>query len=332
MILPKLFAVTFVLAFFLQLGGCATGPSASSRPATFQFGLIGDQQYNDWEERQFPRLLAAMDREPLAFVVHVGDFKAGSNAPCTDALFLRRYQEINQSKHPIIFTPGDNDWVDCRRPTNGVMNPLERLKKLREIFFSKPLSLGQSTIKLTSQAEIFASDPVLSRYRENTMWVQSGVVFATLNIQGSNDNVGFDRENDAEQLDRTRANLAWLNVAIERARREDIVGLAVFLQANPGFEESPTAVAKSAYVPFLQAFEREVEKFGKPTLFAHGDTHEFRVDRPYRSPLNKRVIENVTRVEGYGSPRVNWVRIGVDVNNRQQPFQISSGGFTPSRD
>jgi hypothetical protein len=108
--------------------------------------------------------------------------------------------------------------------------------------------------------------------------------------------------------------------------------MVMFLQANPGFEEPPTAVAKSAYVPFLQAFEREIEKFGKPTLFVHGDTHEFRVDRPYRSPLNKRAIENVTRVEGYGSPRVNWVRIGVDENNRQQPFQISSGEFVPLRE
>jgi hypothetical protein len=330
--LPKYLVVALVLASVLQLGGCATQTSTTSGQTKFQFGVIGDQQYNEWEERQFPRLLAAMDRERLAFVVHVGDFKAGSNAPCTDALFARRFQEINQSKHPLIFTPGDNDWVDCRRPTNGVMNPLERLNKLREIFFAKPQSLGQSTIKLMSQAETFASDPVLSRYRENTMWVQGGAVFLTLNIQGSNDNVGFDRENDAEQLERTRANLAWLNVAIERARRADIVGLAIFLQANPGFEESPSAVAKSAYVPFLQAFEQEVEKFGKPTLFAHGDTHEFRIDRPYRSPLNKRAIENMTRVEGYGSPRVNWVRISVDMNNRQQPFQISSGGFVPSRD
>ncbi|MBC7625480.1 MAG: metallophosphoesterase [Aeromicrobium sp.] len=328
----KLFVAAFVLAFILPLGGCATQAPIATGPNTFQFGLIGDQQYNEWEERQFPRLLAAMDREPLAFVVHVGDFKAGSNAPCTDVLFQRRFQELNQSKHPLIFTPGDNDWVDCRRPTNGVMNPLERLNKLREIFFSKPESLGQSTIKLTPQSQIFANDLVLSRYQENVLWVQSGVVFATLNIQGSNDNVGFDRDNDAEQTERTKANIAWLKFAIERASSADILGLAIFLQANPGFEESPAAVAKSAYVPFLQAFEREVEKFGKPTLFAHGDTHEFRVDRPYRSPLNKRAIENVTRVEGYGSPRVNWVRIGVDTNNRQQPFQISSGGFVPSPD
>ncbi len=321
----------FSIALALLLCGCASRSTVPAPgPGSFQFGLIGDQQYNAYEEKQFPHLLAAMDREPLAFVVHVGDFKAGSNAPCTDVLFEKRFQELNQSAHPLIFTPGDNDWVDCRRPTNGAMNPLERLNKLREVFFAEPSSLGRSRIRLTSQAETFAGDPILSRYRENTMWVQAGVVFATLNIQGSNDNVGFDRTNDAEQLDRTRANLAWLKTAMDRAGATDIVGLAVFLQANPGFEETRATVAKSAYVPFLQGFERAAADFGKPVLFAHGDTHQYRVDQPYKSPIDQRPITNVTRVEGYGSPVVNWVRITVDANNRAIPFRIESGGFVAS--
>jgi len=317
--------LSIVLA--LLLCGCASrapGPG----PGAFQFGLIGDQQYNAYQEKQFPHLLAAMNREPLAFVVHVGDFKAGSNAPCTDALFEKRFQELNQSAHPLIFTPGDNDWVDCRRPTNGAMDPLERLNKLREVFFREPNSLGRSQIRLTSQAETFKSDQVLSRYRENTMWIQAGVVFATLNIQGSNDNVGFDRASDTEQLERTRANLAWLKTAMDRAHAVDIIGLAIFLQANPGFEEAPATVAKSAYVAFLREFERAAVAFGKPILFAHGDTHQYRVDQPYKSPLSARTIENVTRVEGYGSPSVNWVRITIDSNNRERPFVIQSGNFT----
>lgn len=316
-----------IVALVCLLSACATAPTG---PRTFQFGLIGDLQYNDFEERQFPLLLAAMDREPLAFVVHLGDFKAGGNAPCTDALFERRFHELNRSAHPLVFTPGDNDWVDCRRPSNGAMKPLERLDKLRQIFFREPMSLGRSRMPLTSQADLFRSDPVLSRYRENTMWVQGGVVFAMLNIQGSNDNVGFDAANDAEQIERTRANLIWLNIAMDRARAIDVVSLAIFLQANPGFEESPAAVAKSAYVAFLREFERAAVELGKPVLFAHGDTHQYRVDQPYKSPLDQRPLANVTRVEGYGSPSVNWVRVTVDADNRQRPFFIESGRFEAS--
>ena len=321
--------VSSAVVTLMLIAGCSNEPVVPLSPGSFSFGLIGDLQYNSAEERQFPALLRAIDAEPLAFVVHVGDFKAGGNSPCTDALFATRLAEFEQSKHPLIYLPGDNEWVDCRRPTNGAMDPLDRLRKLRELFFREPKSLGRSKLALTVQAEVSASDPVLSRYRENVMWVHQGVVFVTLNVQGSNDNVGFDTTSDAEQRERTRANIRWLGVAVKRAKADDIFGLAVISHANPGFEDTPADVAKSGYVAFLREFEAEAEKFGKPVLFAHGDSHRHRVDRPYKSPLDRREIKNVTRVEGYGSPNVNWVRVSVDPNKPSAPFIIASGNFAP---
>ncbi len=316
----------FAAALLLCLAGCAFVPPAHDK-SRFAFAMIGDLQYNQFEETHFPPMLDAISREPLAFVVHVGDFKAGSNAPCTDALFTHRRDQFNRSVHAFIYTTGDNDWVDCRRPTNGAMDPLARLEKLREIFFENDFSLGKNPFRLTRQSETFKADAVLSRYRENAMWVHGGVVFATVNVQGSNDNVGFDAASDAEQALRTRANIAWLKTAVARARRGDIAGLAIFLQANPGFESTPDQVAKSAFMPFLRAFEAEAVALGKPILFAHGDSHQHRIDRPYQSPIDKRVIRNVTRVEGYGTPNVNWLRITVDPANRAALFSIASGNF-----
>ncbi len=309
------------------LAGCATRPAG---PGTYSFAMIGDLQYNKREEQLFPQLLDTISREPLAFVVHVGDFKAGSNAPCTDALFKLRREEFNRSLHALIYTPGDNEWVDCRRPTNGPMPPLARLDKLRDIFFNDSYSLGKNRIRVTRQSEMFLADPVLSRYRENAMWIHGGIVYATFNIQGSNDNAGFDAANDSEQRERTRANIEWLRVAMARAGGADIVGLVVFQQANPGFEEKPQQVAGSGFAVFLRAFETQAVTFGKPILFAHGDSHQHRIDRPYISPLDKRALPNITRVEGYGTPNVNWVRITVDATNRLSPFFIESGNFVPT--
>lgn len=323
------FGVTLIATIAgLLLPGCASlAPSSLSRDA-FSIAVIGDLQYSAEEERLFPLLLQRIDREPVKFVVHLGDFKAGSNSPCTDALFLKRRTEFNQSRHPFIYTTGDNDWVDCRRPTNGPMDPLERLQKLREVFFSEAKSLGQTRIGVERQSDVFASDPALRAYSDNLMWTHNGFVFLTLNIQGSNDNVGFDAANDAEQRVRERANIAWLERGMARASAPEFTGLVLFMQANVGFENSVAEVTRSGYAPFLRHFDAAARRFAKPILFTHGDTHTFRVDRPFINPLNKQPIDNVIRLEGYGSIRTNWVRVTLDPANRSAPFAIATGGFS----
>jgi hypothetical protein len=321
----QILKITFALFAVCALASCASLPANH----TYSFALIGDQQYNAAEEALFPDLLDTISSDKLAFVVHLGDFKAGSASPCTDALFVQRRDEFNRSKHPFILLTGDNDWVDCRRSSNGNYQPLERLNKLRDIFYATPETLGKNKLSVMRQSDIFAADPILSRYTENMMWVHGGVVYVTLNIQGSNDNKGFDATNDREQAERTEANIAWLKHAMITAKSDDIAGLAIFLQANPGFEELPASIQKSGFNDFLRAFDAAAVTFGKPILFAHGDSHQFRVE-PYLSPIDKRPILNVTRVEGYGSPFVNWIKITVDANNRVTPFVIKSGGFTPT--
>jgi Calcineurin-like phosphoesterase len=317
------------LAGILMIGLLSSCATHVPRHGSYSFALIGDLQYTPREEALFPELIDAINRENVAFVVHLGDFKAGSNSPCTDQLYQSRLADFERSAHPFMLLTGDNDWVDCRRPTNGPYAPLERLQKLRSVFYATPESLGKKRVPLMRQSEVFALDATLARYRENLMWVREGVVYASFNIQGSNDNKGFSAEDDAEWVDRTRANIIWLQHAVARARDVNMSALVIFLQANPGFEEPPPPGQTSPYKPFLDVFEAEAARLAKPILFTHGDTHQFRAE-PYKSPLDKRPLPNVTRLEGYGNPNVNWVRVTVDANNRAQPFVIQSGGFTPT--
>ena len=320
--------ILLLAALALLAGGCATQTPASR---AFSFALMGDVQYTSYEQKQFPLLLDAISAEQLAFVVHIGDFKAGSDAPCTDQLYATRLAELNQSRHALVFTPGDNDWVDCRRASNGRDQPLERLQKIRQLFFATPFALGANPLPLLRQSAADAGDPVLRRYVENAMWEHNGVVFLTLNIQGSNDNLGFDTASDREHAERTRANIAWLKRATAKAREHDISGLAVFLQANPGFEQPPAQVRMSGFAEFLATFEDEARRLAKPVLFAHGDTHQFRVDRPYISPLDRQPVANVMRVETFGSPWFDWVRVSVDASSPDGMFRVSAGGYTPAK-
>src|SRR5918993_1319913 len=107
------------LLCLLLAAGCATRPT---HPDAFAFAIMGDTPYSDAEEAQFAAMMARIDAEPLAFAVHVGDFKGGGS--CSDALYARRRAQLDASAHPLVLTPGDNDWTDCR----GVReDPLERL-------------------------------------------------------------------------------------------------------------------------------------------------------------------------------------------------------------
>lgn len=316
-----LLCCVFLCAMF---GGCA----APERPANgFSFALMGDLQYDRHEEALFTQLLDAVNREDVAFVVHLGDFKSGSRAPCTDDLYLQRRDEFNTSLHPFVLLPGDNDWVDCRRPSNGGADPLERLARIRQVFYPDGRSLGRQPMPLWRQSAAYAGNAIFGRYSENAMWSHRGVVFITVNVQGSNDNLGFDAASDREHADRTAANIEWVRHAVKQARDANAIALVVFMQANPGFEEEPAAVMMSGYRKFLQEFEAEVEKLGRPVLFAHGDTHQFRVDHPYRSPLDRRPVANMIRVETFGSPHTDWVRVTVNPDNPSAPFQIEPGNF-----
>src|SRR2546423_6137133 len=120
------------LALPLLLGACAA-PSPS--PGGFTFGVMGDTPYDADEERIFLRMMRRIHGERLEFVVHVGDITSG-HEPCDDALLAKRRAQLDSSAHPLIYTPGDNEWTDCRRRECGSMNPLERLPFLRRLLFA----------------------------------------------------------------------------------------------------------------------------------------------------------------------------------------------------
>ena len=273
--------------------------------------------------------MADVDRSTLAFVVHVGDFKAGTSMPCSDELFRSRKEQFDASRHPFIYTPGDNEWTDCHNERAGKYEPIERLAKLREVFFADGRSLGRRKLALLGQG----ADPRYAKFRENLRWSHENILFATIHMVGDNNNLGRTPEQDAEYRERDAANLAWLKEIFDAAKREDRRAVAIFTQANPRFERSfptgrvrsmglgPAPSTPSGFTAFLTALEAEVVAFGKPVAFLHGDTHYFRVDKPLfrtgeEGPGDRgRQIEHFTRVESFGFPEAHWVRVIVDPND-----------------
>ena len=87
------------------------------------FALFGDLPYNEREVEVLRLIIDEMNRDnELAFVVHDGDIKSGGET-CDNRRFLARKADFEASRHPFILIPGDNEWTDCHRPSNGPYDP-----------------------------------------------------------------------------------------------------------------------------------------------------------------------------------------------------------------
>jgi Calcineurin-like phosphoesterase len=316
--LPLMKTPFFSLVFIsLWAACCASAFALEARP--FSFALMGDVPYHDGEVLEVERMLGEISSENLSFIVHIGDFKNGSSR-CTDELFLHRKQLFNQSLHPFIFVPGDNDWTDCKRKSAGGYFAKERLTKLRELFFAESQSLGSKKISLQRQSD----GPEFKLYRENSRWVQERVLFVSLNLPGSNNNTGDSSFDDEEARLRNLANAAWIKQAYALAKQQNFPGVMFFIQADPMFEYGSTHQGMRAYWPFLDLLRDETENYSGQVVLAHGDTHFYRVDQPLRDFKKGGRLKNFTRVEVFGSPTVNWIRAHVDTN-RPAVFRFEPG-------
>ena len=279
---------------------------------TVSFGLFGDTPYNHWERQHLPELIGEMDREELAFVIHDGDIKSGSSE-CSDTTFLDILGVFQNSKHPLIYVPGDNEWTDCHRRSNGSYDPLERLAKLRGLFFADEFTLGQRKLALERQS----LNPSFAAYRENVRWEAAGVLFVGLNLTGSYNNFhgATGGGPSPEFLARSAANRDWLAQAFARARNRKLAGLLVVIQGNPEFHAANSGRPATGYGEFIAQLRRETMEFPGQVVLVHGDTHQQRVDQPLVNPDTGETVRNFTRVETFGSPSFGWVKASIDPAN-----------------
>jgi hypothetical protein len=287
-----------VMALGARSATAQTPGRAPEGAGSFAFGLLGDMPYTRRQEAEYARVLEHINARDLAFVTHVGDMvgdprpferdPTSSRQPATDENYAYVLDSFKTCRHPLILTLGDNDWADVVEFTTLKVDPLERLAKVRSMFFADPgRSLGARTIALESQG----SDAEHKTYIENRMWAHRGITFATLHIMGSDDNSKRAPELVAEYQTRKAANMAWLRKAFARAKADNSLGLVLVAHANPGFEnfwppsyigryfrmfhgsKLPSPVPASAYDDYVRIMGEEVEGFGKPTLLLHGDYH-----------------------------------------------------------
>lgn len=296
----------------------------SDRSKRYQIAVFGDMPYFAGLKDSKPvldayrRVIADIDRSPLDCIVNIGDI---TNGPfCGDSTYNARLADFESMAHPFVLVYGDNEWTDCAR---GGFDPLERLAKLRELFSKGDRTLGRRKLTLERQS----ASPAYAKYRENVRWRMGDVLLVGLNIPGSNNNWGPDSTSpSAEYRERNGANLAWLRESFALATREGLRGIAIFIQADPGFDRSiiPPQYLRyfTGFDEFLRTLREETVAFGKPVTLVHGDSHYYVIDKPMADSTG-RIVANFTRAETFGAVNMHWLRITID------PADPNLFSFTP---
>jgi hypothetical protein len=319
--------------------GAAFGPGGASAESTgaghgskhYTVGLFGDMPYGDLGKAQYPNLLADMNQHQLAFSVFDGDLKAGGDGMCTDDLYSRSLSYFNLLQRPVVFTPGDNDWTDCwgrYGPGTGGYDPEGRLDLERQVFFSAPRSLGRTTMRVRRESD---EGGAYAAYSENALWKWGPVVYATVNVQGSNDNYAHTdnpedvgappytrspdeiARQDAEHFARLDADRHWLDVVFDYASSVRAKGVMLVWQADPNFnnEQHLAPDEFDGFTEIVAALRAHVMAFDGQVVLVHGDSHYFKVDQPLKTDTGG-VLANFTRVETWGSRDTHWVTAEVD--------------------
>ncbi|MCW5549550.1 MAG: hypothetical protein KIT44_11360 [Opitutaceae bacterium] len=276
----------------------------------FTFAALGCMPYHYVPDigARTQRLTAEINRLQPAFTVHCGDIHSGGE-PASDERFLAVRDWFDTFEHPLIYTPGDNEWTDAHRPAVGGHEPQERLARLRDIFFAEERSRGARPMDLVTQRSM----PGHEKFVENARWTVQGVVFATVHVVGSNNNLQPEIPGAAEEFAaRDAANIAWLRAVFAEARATDAPGVALFMQAQPfGY-----VWGYDGFLPgmeaFLRALQTEVKAFGRPVLLVHADDHRYKHEQHVAIASDYIPTPNLVRLETFGAMDIHGVVVLVD--------------------
>jgi len=319
--------LTATLSFSTATAANSGGPAADEkgRGDQFTFAVIGDIPYGDAQIATFPKAIKQINADPAVRLVdHLGDIKSGSSL-CSDSYFAQIRAQFDTFVDPLVYTVGDNEWTDCHRVNNGAYNPLERLAKVRSVFFPRSgYTLGRHSARVTSQAS--------QGFPENVRYTRGDVGFAALHIVGSNnglspwtDNIDPTEQQSAEVRTRTAAVIKSIRDTFKQARDKHHRSVVLLTQAdmfdptvpNPAFADY------SAFQPIVKTIAHESAAFRGPVYLFNGDSHVYNSDKPLAEGSTwlsfygvDRAVPNLSRVTVDGSTgATNYLRVTIDAKN-----------------
>ncbi|AQV93517.1 hypothetical protein BJN34_06355 [Cupriavidus necator] len=334
---PRRALLTLLLPLLCMAGMTVAAPvgraaKAPARPQVTRVALIADLPQWPAAEANVAALLDDFAERKLDLVIHAGGIK-GDTESCSDAVLSSRQQLLDQSPLPLVYVPGETDWSECRLPVNGGFDSVERLNRLRELFFPEDATLGQHPRPVLRQ-----SDQALFRsFRENMRMSVGDVLIVGLNVPGDNNHYRNEGGRNSEFEDRREANRQWLARAFSVARQRDLNGIVVVAHGDPHFANGwekkghPTLLdgflrhrTRDGYLEFKRQLRELSARFSGQVLLVHasesGTENGFGIDKPLRDAAGK-VLQNFTRVSLPTGTVSQWAEL-VITPSAASPFAV----------
>jgi len=314
---PILFGTS---VFAAATAAFATGTALfDAHPGVSNVAVFGDAPYGTTptdtaELLASPAFIDSINADSsVSFVLHVGDIHSGKQF-CTLDYDQTIYNLWTAFQRPLVYTPGDNEWADCHKAgegggaynsTTGQIDykldasgnlidyaggdPIANLNLVRSIFFSDPgVTLGDRKLVLSQAYAFDRAHPTDANYVENVMWLQSKVLFFTVNIPGGSNNdqdiwygaPAMSTAQAQEITERTGADIRWLDAAFALARVLRVNAVVIEAQADMWDLDGKTAAHLTGFESIISDIATKTTAFGKPVLMFNGDSHVYRSDNP----------------------------------------------------
>ena len=218
---------------------------------------------------------------PYSFIVHVGDIKSGQTRDCVNEyysdvadIFAHPWNSYYYDTRDCFFLVGDNDWCDCNDPGSSFsywMNNFGNGNKNNWINRGpNPNGFGtfsNSNMRQTLEYDYDGADSSSSYYpssASNFAFFINKVLFVGINQVGGAE-LG-------DESTRVRNNYQWVKSKMEKYAEEDMRTLVILAHA-------PMSGARWEYFgrPFQALLQDSYPDM--LVLYAHGDGHEFNLDR-----------------------------------------------------
>jgi hypothetical protein len=228
---------------------------------------MGDIPYDDSEALVLTDQMGNMslNLQPGAtFMAHVGDMMKGQRTQCAEAYFLLVRNILSQGPLPAFVLAGDNDYLDCPDLDVAWSYYLNAFVNF-ELDWSSKLPTGVPPLNVTRWTEGVAGANFTTSRPEYFTFMEDGILFMSLNLMRMPDGVSPD---DAF-YERLNATKAWVTHVLSTNDAAQTRGVVMFGHAFFNDDTRPL-------FPELRAIFYAYN-FYMPTLYVHGDGHQFHI-------------------------------------------------------